>query len=127
MARPDDDLQRWFDGLSRKVRDRVSKVVKKEADDMSAAQLTRLRSLERPPDDSGALEASCRVEDGRDEGECIVAAGGPDTTVKGYDHALGFEFGTVKQPARSFFWSTYRERSADARERIENAIADEMK
>ncbi|WP_375414626.1 hypothetical protein [uncultured Bradyrhizobium sp.] len=127
MSRPDDDLQKWFDGLSKKVRSQLSDVVKGEAYDLSAAQLSRLRSLEKPPEETGDLEASCRVEPGASEAQFVVLAGGETTTVKGDDHALNFEFGTRKQPARSFFWSTYRERAAGIRERIEGAIEKAIK
>jgi hypothetical protein len=124
MAGPDDDLQAWFDGLPRKVRSRAADVVRQEAEALSSAQLARLKSLEQPPDDSGGLEASCQVIPGETEADVVVVAGGDLTNVDGYDHAMGFEFGTTKQPARSFFWSTFRERADGIRERIEDAAAD---
>jgi hypothetical protein len=127
MSSPDDDVQAWFDGLSKKVQRQLAGVVKREADALSAAQLARLRSLEKPPAETGDLEASCQVLPGVNEAQFVVVAGGEQTTADGYDHALGFEFGTVKQPAQSFFWSTYRERATDARQRIEDAIGEALK
>lgn len=127
MSSPDDDVQAWFDGLARKVQAQVAAVVKQEAEDLSAAQLARLQSLERPPAETGALEASCEVIPGTNDAQFVVVAGGDQTTVDGYDHALGFEFGTQKQPAEPFFWPVFRERAAAARQRIEDAITEAMK
>jgi hypothetical protein len=124
MGSPDDELQKWFDGLPGKVRRRVARVVAEEARALSDAQRDRLKSLEQKPDDSGGLEASCTVLPGRDETEAVVAAGGDASTHDGYDHAMAFEFGTQKQAARSFFYSTYRERAAAIRARIEDAAGE---
>jgi hypothetical protein len=63
----------------------------------------------------------------------LVMAGGPLTTRRTqagavYDYALAYEFGTVNEHARPFFYSTarfYRQHDIDwARETVEQAIAE---
>ena len=39
-----------------------------------------------------------------------------------YDYALGFEHGTSRQPARPFFWNTYRAMKPDIDQAISAAI-----
>jgi hypothetical protein len=123
----DDELQRYLGDLPKKVRAKLSGVIKGEADNLSSAQQASLRSLEQPPDETGDLEASCTVVPGKDDLEFVVQAGGDTTTVKGYDHAVGFEYGTAKQPARPFFWSTYRARRAGIEQNIQDAVAEALK
>lgn len=149
---PDDELQRYVADLPRKLRDELAGVIEDEAEALSAAQRERLRSLQQASDETGNLEQSCRVAEGAHDLERIVRAGGDGTTYtydrstnyrkqvvidgrdnrgikKGgtgtvtYDYALGFEYGTSKQPARSFFWSTIRERRDAMQKRISNAVA----
>lgn len=130
MARPDDELQRYIAGLSGKMRRELSGVIDDEAQALSDAQRERLRSLQQAPDDTGDLEASCRVAEGAHDLEKLVQAGGEltRTDIRGgsgvdYDYALGFEYGTSRQPARSFFWSTIRERRDAMQARISAAVA----
>jgi hypothetical protein len=62
----------------------------------------------------------------------LVMAGGPATTVRSpggaYDYALGTEFGTVKEKAEPFFYSTarrYRQSGREsAAETVDEAIAE---
>jgi hypothetical protein len=125
---PDDELQRYVADLPRKLRDELAGVIEDEAEALSAAQRERLRSLQQAPDETGNLEQSCHVAEGAHDLEKFVQAGGDLTTteIRGgsgepYDYALGFEYGTSKQPARSFFWSTIRERLEAMQARISAA------
>lgn len=124
MAEPDADVQKWIDGLSGKIRRKLSSVIRQEAEGLSEAQRIELQSLQRPPEETGSLEGSCRVEEGSNDLEFIVLAGGEQTTKDGYDHALAFEFGTSKQQANPFFFSTYAERRDDMQSRILSATED---
>jgi len=45
----------------------------------------------------------------------------------GYDYALGFEFGTSKQPARPFFYSTYHAMKDDMQDAINDAVSEILK
>lgn len=131
MAEPDDEVQAFFDSLSKKVAGKLSGVIRSEAEGLSAKQKARLQSLEQSPDETGHLEESCVAVPGRNDLEYYVQAGG-DLTTKAvragsdinYDYAEAFELGTVKQPARSFFWSTYRENAEEIHQNIEDAVND---
>jgi len=132
MADPDADLQRWFDNLPKKVRRPLSAKLKEQADRLSAAQKSKLQSLEQAPQDSGDLEKSCQVIDGRNDLEFFVVAGGELTTKEvrtgsgqSYDYSLAFEFGNENQPARPFFFSTYAEMRDDIQEEI-SGTAEEV-
>lgn len=107
MANDNSELENYLKGLPAKMRRELSAAVKAQAERLSAAQKQALQSFEQPPDDSGALEASCRVES-KGEMEFEVVAGGESTTVDGYDYAVGFALGTQRQPARDFFYGPYR-------------------
>jgi hypothetical protein len=63
-----------------------------------------------------------------------VTAGGFDTTKQvrqgtgmAYDYALAVEFGTTKEAAEPFFFSTFREHEDDIRQAIEDAVDEAMK
>jgi HK97 gp10 family phage protein len=66
--------------------------------------------------------------------EYAVQAGG-DLTIKevregsgvDYDYALAFEFGTSRQPARPFFWSTYQARKDEIQQAIDEAANEVIK
>ena len=65
------------------------------------------------PHDKGNLEHSVRVVPGRRATQVRIVAGGKLTTRlsvshKPFDYARADEFGTVKMPARPFFFPTYR-------------------
>lgn len=125
----DDELQKYVADLPRRMRAELSGVIEQEAEALSAAQRDRLQSLQQSPDETGDLVESCRADDGADDLEKIVRAGGDFTegeirsgSGKPYDYALGFEYGTTRQPARSFFWSTIREKRDQMQERISAAV-----
>lgn len=115
MANDSDDLNRYLDSLPDKVRGELSDVIREQAQMLSDAQKAALLELEQDPEESGDLVNSCTVTEGESDLEYIVQAGGEATTREvrngsgvGYDYALGFEFGTRHQPARPFFYNTYR-------------------
>ncbi len=129
-----DDLERYLNGLPDALADQLSGVIREEAERLSAAQRARLKELEQPPEDTGDLEQSCTVIDGANDLEVIVVAGGDLTTKEiregsgvGYDYALAFEYGTSKQPARSFFYSTYNEMQDDMQDNINDAASEVLK
>ena len=70
----------------------------------------------------GTLRDSIRVEPGRNEMRALVKAGGPATTVGGYDYAAAQEWGTAKQPAQPFFWVSYRSKKRQIRTAIKATI-----
>lgn len=129
-----DDLEKYLASLPDVLADQLAGVIREEAENLSAAQRARLKELEQPPEDTGDLAESCTVIDGGHDLEVIVVAGG-DLTTKAiregsgvdYDYAEAFEFGTSKQPARSFFWSTYREMKNDMQENINEAATEVFK
>lgn len=122
-----DDLERYLESLPDALADQLAGVIREEAEKLSAAQRARLKELEQPPEDTGDLEQSCTVIDGANDLEVIVVAGGDLTTKDDYDYAEAFEFGTSKQSARSFFYSTYREMKDDMQENIDNAVNEVLK
>jgi HK97 gp10 family phage protein len=128
MSDPDADLQKYFDALPDKVREKLAGKIGAIAEDLAED----IRSA--APQDSGRLRESVRVEDGRDELDKIVKAGGPLTTKEvrngsgiAYDHALAIEFGTSKMPAQPFFWPTVRRRARDVHDQIEAAVKEALK
>ena len=129
-----DDLEMYLDSLSDKLADQLSDAIREQAERLSAAQRARLQELEQSPDETGNLEASCIVVEGENKLEWIAQAGGDLTTTDiregsgvEWDRALGFEFGTSKQPARSFFWSTYREMKPEIEDAINEAVNEVLK
>lgn len=129
-----DDLETYLNSLPGKLQDQLASVIREEAEKLSAAQRARLKELQQAPEDTGDLEASCVVVDGAHDLEVLVQAGGDLTTSDiragsgtDYDYALGFEHGTSKQPARSFFWSTYREMKDDMQTNINDAATEVFK
>ena len=124
-----DDLDDYLNSLPDKVAADIDGAIKTQAERLSDAQKQALRSLEAAPAETGDLEASCRVEPGDGALEYVVKAGGELTTKEirqgsgvGYDYALGFEYGTSRQNAKSFFWPTYNALRADMQNEINAAI-----
>lgn len=114
------ELVNWLQALPGRMAQTIPAAVSAQAERLAAAQRTALVALEQPPEETGGLLKSIRVE--RKTGTYyLVLAGGPETTKNGYDHALAFEFGTQHQPARPFFYSTARALNASMRAAIENA------
>ena len=122
-----DELQAYLESLPDKVQSDVSDVLQQQAKRLSDAQRVALQGQEATPAETGNLEGSCRVETGDDPLDVHVVAGGDltETEVRtgsgeAWDYSLGFEFGTARQPARPFFWNTYRAMKQD----IDTAIAE---
>ncbi|WP_314945919.1 hypothetical protein [Bradyrhizobium cosmicum] len=125
-----DDLDAYLEALPDKLTERLSDVLRVQAFRLSDAQREALRALEASPE-SGALEASCTVAQGDNDLEYLVQAGGDMTTKEvregsgePYDYALGFEFGTSRQPARPFFYNTYEAMRDDMQQAIDDAVSE---
>lgn len=110
-----DELQRYFESLPEKLEAELTSVLQEQARRLSDAQRAELQSQLQAPAESGDLEASLRVETRDGPLDVHVVAGGDLTMTEvregsgeDWDRALGFEFGTSHQPARPFFWNTYR-------------------
>jgi HK97 gp10 family phage protein len=123
-----EDLQGFLESLPDKVEANLADVLQDQARQLSEAQRAALRSHQASPDESGNLEESIQV-DTRDPLDVHVVAGGEITTTEvregsgePYDYSLGFEFGNSRQPARPFFWNTYRAMKPDIDEAISDAI-----
>jgi hypothetical protein len=126
-----DDLDEYLQSLPDKLTEQLSGVVREQAERLSQAQREALQSLEQSPDETGHLEESCQVVPGENELEWLVQAGGPLTTTEvrdgsgvPYDYALGFVYGTSRQPARDFFFSTYNSLRDSMQEEINDAISE---
>lgn len=129
-----DDLDAYLKGLPDQLHNAIAPVIKGQAEQLSAAQRQALQTLERAPQETGDLEASCTTTPGRDDLEVIVQAGGELTTKEvregsgfTYDYAEAFEFGTSRQPARPFFYSTYDARRDGIQAAINDAISEALK
>lgn len=128
MARADDQLQDWFSGLSFKVKKRLARTIRNEADRLAAAIKAEA------PVASGALRDSVKVRRRKSDLDLEVTAGGDTTTREirvgsgvPYDYARAVEFGTVDTPAQPFFYNTYREMAPQIRQNIDDAIAEAIK
>ncbi|RZN10291.1 hypothetical protein CWO91_13950 [Bradyrhizobium genosp. SA-3] len=125
-----DDLDAYLNSLPDKFTEHLSDVLREQAFRLSDAQREALRQLEQSPE-TGALEASCTVAQGENELEYLVQAGVDMTTKEvrdgsgvEYDYALAFEFGTSRQPARPFFYSTYNAMRDDMQQAINDAVSE---
>ncbi|MGY4469348.1 hypothetical protein ACVWWK_005057 [Bradyrhizobium sp. LB9.1b] len=124
-----DDLDDYLQSLPDKITERLSPVLREQAEHLSQAQREALQAVEQSPDETGHLEESCRVEPGKNELEYLVLAGGPLTTTEvrdgsgvPYDYALGFEFGTSRQAARPFFYPSFSALRDDMQQAIDEAV-----
>ena len=123
-----DEIDDHFDGLFNQIKRDLAPVIREQADLLSQAQRAALQQLEQSPDETGNLEASCKVVLGSHDLEFVVQAGGDATTDEvragsgeDFDYGAAFEFGTSHQPARPFFYSTYNEMRADMQRAITEA------
>lgn len=128
-----DDLENYLKSLPDKLREHTSDVLRVQAFRLSDAQRAALQALEQSPE-TGALEASCTVAPGADDLEYIVQAGGDMTTKEvrdgsgePYDYSESFEYGNSRQPARPFFWPTYRAMKDDIQKAINDAVSEVLK
>ncbi|MBR0764147.1 hypothetical protein [Bradyrhizobium japonicum] len=123
-------LDDFLNSLPDKLTEPLSDVLREQAFRLSDAQRAALQALEQSPE-TGALEASCTVAAGANDLEYFVEAGGDMTTKEvragsgePYDYALGFEFGTSRQPARPFFYNTYEAMRDDMQQAIDDAVSE---
>ena len=86
------------------------------------AEVLRAAMQGKVPADRGTLRDSIRVEPGRNEMRALVLAGGPNTTVGGYDYAKAQEFGTQKIPSQPYFWVSFRQKKRKMRTAIKAAV-----
>jgi HK97 gp10 family phage protein len=126
MVRPDDDVQDWFSGLSFKVKKRLARTIKDEADGLRQAIEDAA-----PKGATLKLSKSVKVRRRRNDLDLEVTAGGDDTLVEVragsgemIDRVLFPEYGTVNQPAQPFFFSTARQRMPQIRQNIDDAVAE---
>lgn len=149
MSGPSDGVNGWLDGLSFKVKKKLARTIKEQADMLASAI-----KAAAPRGDTGNLAESVQVRRKKNDLYLDVTAGGDLTTknydrgtdydspviVDGrdnsgkakvpvgqghgvsYDYALANEFGTVKEEAQPFFYNTYREHAADIRQAIDDAV-----
>jgi len=139
------EVQSWFKELPGKIQRELAKDLQRIANELS----NDIRAA--APVVTGTLRDSVRVRRGRKTLEYFVEAGGSTTTRqyggsaryqrevvigsgdtqgiarggssgKGYDYALGVEFGNTHMPAQPFFYTTYRVRQAQVREEVEQAV-----
>lgn len=122
-----DELIRQLNTLHDRIHAELAVAVRDQAEMLSNAQREALRSLETEP--SGKLESTCIVLPTNDPFTYVVQAGGEATTVEvregsgqAYDYAEAFEFGTSRQPARAFFWPTYRAKKSEILQGIAAAV-----
>lgn len=126
------DLDDYLNSLPEKLTEHLSDVLREQAFRLSDAQRAALQALEQSPE-TGALEASCTVAAGAHDLEYFVEAGGDMTTKEvregsgePYDYALGFEWGTSRQPARPFFFNTYEAMRDDMQQAIDDAVNEAL-
>lgn len=119
------ELQQWFEALpgnlEAEVADEFAQIVDEEL-------VGPIRDAARQGK-TGNLKASVRKEEGSNEVEWIVEAGGPLTTKNirdgasaEYDYALAEEFGNSHQPAYPFFYGTARARAQRVHDRVEDLV-----
>lgn len=123
----EDDLQKYFKDLPTKVKRKLAGTIKAEAGRLADAIKAAA------PVKSGKLRDSVKVRRRKNDTDLVVTAGG-DATTNGTagpggaaDYALYVEYGTVKNPARPFFYSTARAMQSDIRDNIEAAVAEALK
>ena len=131
MVDDNEELQSYLNALPEKLERELAGVIQEQAEMLSGAQRAALQSFEQDPPDSGGLEDSCTVIPGRNALEVYVVAGGDLTTGDirdgsgvPYDHALAFEFGNSRQPARPFFFSTYNAHRDQMQDAIQTKVEE---
>lgn len=115
-----DEIIKAILAIPKSVRDAVDPAVEKGAQEIVA----RMRYLAPgDTDDTGALKSSITYHQGPRPLSRTIEAGGPTTTdAKGFDHAVGQEFGTVHHGQSRFFWNSVNTSKKRVRNRIDRAI-----
>lgn len=131
MSEDNSALQAYLESLPNQLVDELAEVIRDQAEALSDAQRTALRSLQQSPDETGDLEKSCVAVPGSGPLEYVVQAGGDLTTREiregsgvDYDYALAFEHGTSRQPARPFFWPAYQNQKDEIQRKIDDAAEE---
>lgn len=134
MSDDNQDLQDYLESLPDKLTAELADVIREQAEALSDAQRRALHALEQSPDETGELEASCVAVPGNSPLEYIVQAGGDLTTKEvregsgePFDYATAMEWGTSRQPARPFFWPTYRKNREEIASAINEAVSEVLK
>lgn len=125
MAREDDVNARW---LKRFARLPPAAVKATQAELNKQAQI--LENIMRagvPRGDDAVLASTIRSERGRNELQVVLRAGGPLTTVNGYDYAGAVEWGTERMSAQPFFFPAYRLRRKAIRSAIRRTVSKAIK
>lgn len=113
-------FSKWWDNQVASMDD----IIRKELTDQAELIAAEMRS--KTDDVTGNLDRSIRVEQGvgkKGKPVVFIKAGGDLTTRNGYDYARAVEFGTVKQVAEPFFYSTVRARQ----KRVQQAVHSRIK
>lgn len=71
---------------------------------------------------TGKTKGTIRVERGKRGDRFYVKAGGPATTEAGFDTASASEWGTQKEPAKPWFYATWRRNKKQIRAGLEREI-----
>lgn len=74
------------------------------------------------PVDTGKTKSTIRVERGRRGDRFYVKAGGPATTDGGFDTATASEWGTQKETAKPWFYSSWRRNRKQIKAGLEREI-----
>jgi HK97 gp10 family phage protein len=108
------------------IREEISAGLKPIAEDLAKDMRQEAASTANPGEHTGKLVASIRVEPGRRGAgatvQYLVRAGGETTTVDGYDYVNAKEFGTSRQQAEPFFFSTYRRKKLEIDRKIVSVV-----
>ena len=123
-----DKLDAYLANLPIKMKRELATAIKVEADKLAEAIKAAA------PVDSGALRESVVVRRERGELSLVVSAGGDATMTevrKGsgedYDYSLALEYGTSKDHAQPFFYSTARAMEDEIKRNIEAAVGKALK
>jgi HK97 gp10 family phage protein len=95
-----------------------------------AVRLVAIMRSGAPVGDAGVLINTVRIETTRRTRAAAtveIRAGGPATTVDGYDYSFAVEFGTEHQSAQPFFFPAYRLRRKAIRSAIRRAVTRGVK
>lgn len=111
------------------LKQQLSRVVAAQAQRLAGEVRAALGSHQH----SGHLTQSVRVVPGAEPMHFTVIVGGPETTKRvrhgrsaQYDYALAEEYGTQREAAKPFFWSTVRRLQGPIRDAIAQAVFGAM-
>lgn len=124
-------IKRSLDSVVKQVEKDIKPVVKANAEAI-AAEMRSLAPVDSTSATPGALKASIRVEERPPTAKAVfrfaIKAGDKTTQRplkgrKGYfDYARVVEFGSVDQPAQSFFWPIWRARRKSVKAAVRKTV-----